>query len=489
MRRCAIPEMRHAIQRPMAVQAERRDVAHRREVEAPWRRLCSAALAAVASGALLCASPARADIERFPASANPEVFAVQKTLVEAWDIVDKVFVDPTGDDWRQDLRSHLLDAYKAKDADQAYNSISGMLEDLKDPYTRLVPPDEYASFRMDSKGEVQGVGLLIASDPSSGKIVVLAPLRGSPAEKAGIMPGDEVLSINGRSTRGLDGKEAAKSLRGKDGTTVSVKLARRTEEIPGVPARVEEKPVIKYKSVQMKREVVELNPVYYDNVEEAGMKLGYIKLTTFSNKSSDAIRNAVEQLDGDGVDAFVLDLRGNPGGLVQAGLDIARVWLDGPATIFHISGRNASAHSEVTLHDGVSSTEKPLVVLVNEESASASEILAGALHDNHRAKIIGDRTYGKGKIQNVFELQDGSALFVTVARYQTPDLDEIDGKGIVPDLGCFPDKVGPAPKGEGIGVQGPSVMEVKSMLEAELELDDCFVTAERFLNKSVTHRT
>jgi len=478
-----VPETRSALP-PV-----RREGTGARPVEAPWRRLCSAAMAAVASGALLWATPAIADVERFPASTDPEVFAVQKTLVEAWDIVDKVFVDPTGDDWRRDLRTHLLQAYEAQDADSAYASIEGMLEELKDPYTRVVPPDEYASFRMDSKGEVQGVGLLIASDPSSGKIVVLAPLRGSPAEKAGILPGDEVLSINGRSTRGLDGKEAAKSLRGKDGTTVSVKLARRTEGIPGVPARFEEKPRIKYKSIQMKREVVELNPVYYDNVEEAGLKLGYIKLTTFSNKSSDAIKTAVEKLDSDGADAFVLDLRSNPGGLVQAGLDIARVWLDGPATIFHISGRNASAHSDVSLSDGASSTEKPLVVLVNEESASASEILAGALHDNHRAKIIGDRTYGKGKIQNVFELQDGSALFVTVARYQTPDYDEIDGEGIVPDLSCFPDKVGPAPKGEGIGVQGPAVMETKSMIEAELELDDCFVTAERFLNKQITHRT
>lgn len=117
---------------------------------------------------------------------------------------------------------------------------------------------------------------------------------------------------------------------------------------------------------------------------------------------------------------------------------------------------------------------------------------------------VGERTYGKGKIQNVFELQDGSALFVTVARYQTPDLDEIDGKGtvcchsgstdgcsagIVPDMGCFPDKVGPAPKGEGIGVQGPGVMETKSLIEAELELDDCFLTAERFLNKQIPHHT
>ena len=155
-------------------------------------------------------------------------------------------------------------------------------------------------------------------------------------------------------------------------------------------------------------------------------------------------------MEDDGVDAFVLDLRSNPGGLVQAGLDIARIWLDGPASVFHVTGRNAVAQRDINLKDGSSETDKPLVVLVNEDSASASEILAGALHDNRRAEIIGkqssiivvqdvmyafaqctgERTFGKGKIQNVFELQDGSALFVTVARYQTPDYTDIDQKGL-----------------------------------------------------------
>jgi len=185
----------------------------------------------------------------------------------------------------------------------------------------------------------------------------------------------------------------------------------------------------------------------------------------------------------------VLDLRGNPGGLVQAGLDIARSFLDGPATVFNIIGRNMETHSAVKLPDGESETTKPLVVLVNEGSASASEILAGALRDNQRAEIIGDRTYGKGKIQNVFELQDGSALFVTVARYLTPDYKQIDEKGINPDLACRPDKVGPAPKGEGIGTPGPSNMKFKTLIQAELELDDCFITAERFLNKHAAHHT
>jgi len=150
-------------------------------------------------------------------------------------------------------------------------------------------------------------------------------------------------------------------------------------------------------------------------------------------------------------------------------------------------GRDPAIHKSVALPEGSPSTEKPLVVLVNQDSASATEILVGALHDNKRARIVGEKTFGKGKIQNVFELQDGSALFVTVARYQTPNLSEIDKIGIEPDLGCFPDKVSPPPKGEGHGVPGPAVLETKTIIEADLEMDDCFLTAERLLNKEVPH--
>eukprot|EP00210_Caulerpa_lentillifera_P006260 g5979.t1 len=451
--------------------------------------LCSKTLGAFTSGLLLWSQPAMAEIQRFPASTNPEIFAVQKTMVEAWDIVNNVFVDRTDERWFQDLSKYIKQAYSATDSNTAYKSISSMLSDLGDPYTRIVPPEEYSNFKMTSDGELNGVGLLIATDPSNGKIMVLAPIRGSPAERAGILPGDEVLSINGRSTRGMDGKGAAQYLRGKSGTTVYVKLARVTDGVPGVPARIEQKPQVKYRSVQMKREAVELNPVFYSNVHEAGMNLGYIKLTSFSNKSPDAVKDAVSQLNNAGADGFVLDLRSNPGGLVQAGIDVAGVWLDGHASVFNITGRDSAKHKNIELPDGHASTEKPLVILVNQNSASASEILAGALHDNKRASIVGERTFGKGKIQNVFELQDGSALFVTVARYQTPNLSEIDEIGIEPDLGCFPNKVSPPPIGEGQGVPGPAVMETKTIIEADLEMDDCFLTAERLLNKKVPHAT
>lgn len=301
--------------------------------------LCTKTLGAVASGFLLWNHPAMAEIQRFPASADPAIFAVQKTMVEAWQIVDHVFVDRTDERWLKDLSKYINQAYNSADSDKAYESIASMLKDLGDPYTRIVPPEEYSNFRMSSAGELNGVGLLIASDPSNGKIMVLAPIRGSPADRAGILPGDEVLSINGHSTRGMDGNGAAQYLRGKSGTTVSVKLARMTDGIPGVPARIEQKPQVKYKSVQMKREAVELNPVFYSNVHEGGMNLGYIKLTSFSNKSPEAVKNAVVELDNAGADGYVLDLRSNPGGLVQAGIDVAGVWLDGHASVFNITGR------------------------------------------------------------------------------------------------------------------------------------------------------
>jgi len=165
--------------------------------------------------------------------------------------------------------------------------------------------------------------------------------------------------------------------------------------------------------------------------------VGYIRLTQFSNNAADDMRKAVASLQGQGAGRYILDLRSNPGGLVKAGVDIAAMWLDGERPVFSISARDEPEMVQTTEHPGPALTHAPLVVLVDKMSASASEIVSGALRDNQRAVIMGDSaTYGKGRIQSVFELQDGSALFVTVAKYQTPDGSDIDKRGIVPDRSC-----------------------------------------------------
>lgn len=440
------------------------------------------AVAASVAGALLLGQPAaRADeIVRYPASADPQILAAQQTLLEAWSIISDSYVDGNFNnrDWESELSKHLMAAYNADNGDAAYKEIGDMLEGLGDPFTRIIPAEEYAEFRVSSDGELQGVGLIIALEPSSGRLLVLAPLKGGPADRAGVLPGDEVLSINGQSTKGWDGNRAAKYLRGKDGSLVKVKLARRTDQIPGVPGTPEPVPTVQYKEINLKREVVELSPVYSQTIADGDHTFGYIRLSNFSSKAANDISKAIEELENSGVDSYILDLRDNPGGLVQAGLDVARVWLDGAPTIFNVSGRVKEVAREVVLDNGLAITERPLVVLVNKESASASEILAGALHDNHRADIVGEKTFGKGKIQTVFELQDGSALFVTVAKYQTPAHNEIDKIGIRPDKACAPD---PLRRKRSLKQASAD----NTLIEAGAIIDDCVLTAERILERKV----
>ncbi|KAJ9519435.1 hypothetical protein QJQ45_023077 [Haematococcus lacustris] len=423
------------------------------------------AVAGLAAASLLLTQcgPACADtLIRLPASKNPEVFAAQRTLVEAWTIVGESFVDPgfNSQDWKGALQRHMMAAYAAGEeaADgrdpnsihsAAWDQINAMLDLLGDPFTRRIEPQEYAQFRVSADGELQGIGLLIANElTSSGHLRVLAPIKGGPADRAGIKPGDEVISINGEDTAGWSGDHAANILRGRGGTEVRVKLARRTEGIPGVPARPEPalKPV-QFKEVAMKRESVAISPVFSTTLPDVagGPGVGYVRLSQFSGNAAADMRNAVAALERKGTERYILDLRSNPGGLVQAGVDVAALWLDGLQTVFNVWSREGGLQRQTTERPLPALTHDPLVVLVDGMSASASEIVSGALHDNGRALLMGDSsTYGKGRIQSVFELQDGSALFVTVAKYQTPAGTDIDHKGIRPDLSCTPSLTAPS---------------------------------------------
>ncbi|KXZ54634.1 hypothetical protein GPECTOR_4g699 [Gonium pectorale] len=475
-------------------------------------------------------SPALAasELVRLPASTDPGVFAAQRTLAEAWTIVGRAFVDPTfnGHDWEGELRQHMLSAYAAHNGEEALGEIGRMLEDLGDPYTRRVPPEEYASFRMSSDGELQGVGMLIANEPTaSGNLLVLAPIKGGPADRAGILPGDEVVSINGLSMEGWNGEKAARLLRGKGGTEVRVRLARRSAGIPGVPSRPDPPPPLpgsspsaeelELREVSLRRERVQLSPLFHaalppptlppgtgsvmpvgadGRVRRPDGPVGYLRLTSFSSNAAAEMRDAIQELEAAGASSYILDLRNNPGGLVRSSIDIARLWMDGSPVVFNISGRESDdVESQLVDTPGSALTRRPLVVLVNSGSASASEILSGALHDNHRAVIVGDsHTYGKGRIQSVFELQDGSALFVTVARYQTPAGTEIDRIGINPDRSCAlpPTAAGPASdggSGSGSGfIAGlPMVPGSEEALLDSLLSDGCVLAAREVLQREV----
>lgn len=449
---------------------------------------------------------------RFPVAPQPEVFAIQKTMAEAWTIVAEAFVDPkfNNTDWEAELANGLNQIAEVSNPTEASKSISDMLGKLGDPFTRWVPPREYQDFRVSSDGEIQGVGLLIASDPSSGKLVVLTPIHGSPAELAGIKPGDEVLKVDGQDTQGWDSDVAAQHLRGRKGSSVTVEVGRRSgssmsggvgfnsmkrggvggkgprEEIPGRAGLTPLEPEVEKKAFRLRRDLLQLSPVFATTLRDADdHTYGYLRLVTFSQHAAEDMTKAVEQLEKDGADRFILDLRNNPGGLVRAALDVASVFLNSreQPTIFSIMDRRGGRSVErVALQGSVPAvTDAPLVVLVNHNSASASEILAGALRDNKRAEIIGENTFGKGKIQSVFELTDGSALFVTVAKYLTPAGEDIDKVGVHPNKGCSLE----APGGGKVTIPGiPVGPGADELVLQELSVDDCVLTAENALEKS-----
>lgn len=424
-----------------------------------------------------------------PAAKTEELFSVQRTMVEAWTIIQDAFVDQTFNhtNWENELERHLIAVSRAQTRDQGINELKSLISDLHDPYTRWVSADEYRDFRVDTEGEIGGVGLLIANDPTTGRLLVLAPIAGSPAAKAGIHPGDELISINGSAIQGLDNEATAAQLRGSSGSSVDVEIARVTGAVPGeVGGKMTEESRLQRKKFRLKRERVQLSPIFATAVHTSDdHTYGYIRLVNFSQKASEEMRKAVTQLVKDGSEGFIVDLRNNPGGLVSSALDVASLWMDGEQrpTVFSIESKDSEPQS-VKLFGTHALTDLPLTVLVNGQSASASEILAGALKDSNRGDVIGETTFGKGKIQSVFELSDGSALFVTVATYVTPNGTRIDREGIHPSFSCSLE-AGTPRTSAGIPI-APGLVGTDSDIMEELENDACVKTAESDLSRRIS---
>ncbi|XP_062165628.1 carboxyl-terminal-processing peptidase 3, chloroplastic [Alnus glutinosa] len=430
----------------------------------------AAATAAFAS--VCCDSPALAEslTVAFPASRAQEVNTVQRTLVETWGLIRETFVDPTYNhqDWDSKLQQTMVEMFPLRSADAAYKKISGMLSTLGDPFTRIISPKEYESFRIGSDGNLQGVGLFITAEPKTGHLVVLSCVQGSPAARAGIHEGDELIEINGERVDGIDGEAAAQKLRGRAGTAVTVKV--QSSEASGSDYSIRE--------VKVPREYIKLSPlssaiIPHRTADGHLTKTGYVKLSAFSQTAAADMEHAIHEMESQDVQAYILDLRNNPGGLVKAGLDVAQIWLDGDETLVNTIDRDGNM-SPINMINGHAITRDPLVVLVNEGSASASEILAGALHDNGRAILVGNKTFGKGKIQSVTELHDGSALFVTVAKYLSPALHDIDQVGIIPDVQC-------TATADMLNSPKDWLLKEKSSVSS-LEADSCIMVAEHELD-------
>jgi carboxyl-terminal processing protease len=292
-----------------------------------------------------------------------------------------------------------------------------MLATLDEPFTRLLRPDQYHNLQISTTGELSGVGLQININPDNGYLEVVAPLAGSPAEAAGLTSHDRILFIDGIDTTTLTLDAAAAKMRGTAGTEVSLVILPDQKSQP--------------KTLSLTRQRISLSPVVAVlDKNSSSLPIGYVRLNQFSANAAKEVSEAVTNLQKQGAKGYILDLRNNPGGLLQAGIEIARMWIN-QGTIVYTVNREGIADSFAAAGNAL--TDAPLVVLVNQGTASASEILAGALQDNQRGVLVGEKTFGKGLIQSLFELPDGAGLAITVAKYETPAHHDIHKLGIMPD--------------------------------------------------------
>ena len=387
----------------------------------------------------------------------------QKLLNEVWRIVDRAYVDDTFNHQNWWLVRQRRLKQPLRNREETYSAIQEILGSLDDPYTRLLKPDQYRSLQTNTSGELTGVGLQITQETSTGELQVIAPIEGSPADQAGIKARDRILKIDGTSAIDLTLDEAAERMRGPIGSRVVLtivpaqggSLGRSPTDIStnaltgastDAPTDTSGKaasgkspdsgvsPVSKVPELQvieLIRDRITLNPVYADLRPQAnGNSIGYIRLTQFNANAAAEVAHAIARMEAKGANGYILDLRNNPGGLLQSGIDIARLWLKESTIVYTVNRQGVQDSFEA---GGEPLTDDPLVVLVNQGTASASEILAGALQDNGRAQLMGEKTFGKGLIQSLFNLSDGSGLAVTIAHYETPNHHDINRQGIEPD--------------------------------------------------------
>ncbi|MER3492659.1 MAG: peptidase S41 [Mastigocladus sp. ERB_26_2] len=340
----------------------------------------------------------------------------KQVVDQVWQLVNREYVDGSFNrqNWLTIRQSLLSRNYSSRE--EAYTAIREALQKLGDPYTRFMDPKQFEALTNQTSGEVSGIGIRMEVNENSKRLVVVEALENSPAIKAGIKPGDEIVAIDGKPTRQMKIEDASKLIRGRAGTMVTLRLER-----DGRSAF----------DLKLTRATIEVPTVRYALKQEGRRRVGYIRLREFNAHASDQMRRAIRDLNGKQVDGFVLDLRGNPGGLLQASIEIARMWIDNGAIVRTVDRRGGSEESKAN-HTAL--TNRPLVVLVDNNSASASEILTGALKDNKRAIVVGSQTFGKALVQSVHELGDGSGVAITIAHYYTPKGTDINHKGITPDI-------------------------------------------------------
>lgn len=296
-----------------------------------------------------------------------------------------------------------------------YGAMKGMLATL-DPYSQFMDPDSYNELKVETEGQFGGLGIEITIKDEL--LTVITPIDETPAAEAGIKPEDRIVKIDGELTRGLTLLDAVKKLRGKPGTTVHLTILREGQN--------------ELLEVELKRAVIRV-----DSVREPALiedKIGYIRITDFRERTTEDLRAAIEKLKKDQMDSLILDLRNNPGGLLDVAVSTSELFVKRNDLIVSTKGRLRNQNLEFRARNDGIVPGMPLVVLINEGSASASEILAGCIQDHHRGVILGTKSHGKASVQTVFPLKDGSALRLTTSKYFTPSGKSIHGEGIHPDV-------------------------------------------------------
>ncbi len=296
-----------------------------------------------------------------------------------------------------------------------YGAIKGMLSTLNDPYTRFIPPKAFKSMKEGLGGKFYGLGIYITQDEDK-FIKIISPILGTPASKAGLLPGDKIIAINGKDVRKMTLDEAVSKLKGPKGTTVEITILRKGKRKPF--------------DVVVTRDEIKIKYVGWKYIGK-NKEIGYLKITQFVETVPEDVEKALNEFEANKVKGIILDLRGNPGGLLVAAIELARKFIPSGVIVSTKDrfGKKTSYYSFYKTHPII-----PMVVLVDSGSASASEILSGALKDHKRAILVGTKTFGKGCVQTLMNLSDGSAIALTTAWYYTPNGVCIHGKGIEPDI-------------------------------------------------------
>lgn len=345
---------------------------------------------------------------------NVQAYTPVDLYDQVWRLVNTKFVDQTNNaqDWSR--WRHKYDD-KIKTNEDAYVAINTMVASLNDPYTRFLDPKEFADETSSIQGSLKGIGIQIAV--KDGKLVVISPIEDTPAEKAGLLADDEILEIDGVSTKGITVDKAADRIRGKEGTQVKLLVKRGTNEPKLYTITRAE---IEIKSISQK---VPIDMKLPDDI-------AYIRLSSFISRNATKEFNDILNKSSN-KKGYIIDLRANPGGLLSNAIYISDMFLDG-GTIVSTVDRDGYKETQKANRGRV--TGKPVVVLINKGSASASEIFSGAMKDNHRAVIIGEQSFGKGLVQEINKLPYNAGVNITIQKYLTPDGTDINKKGITPDI-------------------------------------------------------